>query len=52
MRVAHLDALNAFTALDGSGSREVAQMQNQTLAEAVVPPSDQAFAHLQTLEEV
>jgi hypothetical protein len=37
--------------LDGSRSPEVAQIENQTLAEAVVPPSDQAFAHLHNFEE-
>ena len=52
MRVAHLDALDAFTTLDGSRIREVARMENQTLAEAVVPPSGETFAHFHTFEEV
>jgi hypothetical protein len=49
---AHLDPLNAFTTLDGSRIREVARMQNQTLAGAVVPPSSETFAPFHTFEEV
>jgi mannose-6-phosphate isomerase-like protein (cupin superfamily) len=52
MRVAHLDALDAFTTLDGSRIREVARGERQTLAEAVVPPSGETFAHFHTFEEV
>ena len=52
MRVAHLDALDAFTTLDGARIREVARGERQTLAEAVVPPSGETFAHFHTFEEV
>jgi mannose-6-phosphate isomerase-like protein (cupin superfamily) len=52
MRVAYLDALDAFTTLDGSRIREVARGERQTLAEAVVPPSGETFAHFHTFEEV
>ena len=52
MRVVHLDALGAFTTLDGAQIREVARMENQTLAEAVVPPGGETFAHFHAFEEV
>ena len=38
------------TTLDGSRIREVARMQYQTLAEAVVPPSGKTFAYFHTFE--
>jgi len=52
MRIANLETTNAFTTLDGSQIREVARMERNTLAEAVIPPSGATFAHHHTFEEV
>ena len=52
MRVAHRDGLDEFTTLDGSRIRELARMDNHTLAEATVPAGGETFAHFHTFEEV
>ena len=51
MQISHLDALEQFTTLDGSGIRELAgpawtQARNQSLAEATVPPGGSTAEHL------
>jgi mannose-6-phosphate isomerase-like protein (cupin superfamily) len=50
MDIANLDEREPFTTLDGSTIREIAgrvtlPSQNQSLAEAVVPPGGQTIAH-------
>jgi mannose-6-phosphate isomerase-like protein (cupin superfamily) len=50
MQIARLDELEQFTTLDGSGIRELAgpswtQAENQSLAEATVPPGGQTDEH-------
>jgi mannose-6-phosphate isomerase-like protein (cupin superfamily) len=50
MDIANLDEREPFTTLDGSTIREIAgrvtlPSQNQSLAEAVVPPGGQTLAH-------
>jgi mannose-6-phosphate isomerase-like protein (cupin superfamily) len=57
VQIAHHDALEWFTTLDGSTVRELAgpawtQARNQSLAEAVVPAGASTFAHHHTFEEV
>jgi mannose-6-phosphate isomerase-like protein (cupin superfamily) len=52
MRIAHRDGLNAFITIDGSEIRELARMDNQTLAEATVPPATETFAHFHSFEEI
>jgi mannose-6-phosphate isomerase-like protein (cupin superfamily) len=52
MRVFRRDELDPFTTLDGSTIRELARMDNQTLAEATLPPGGETFAHSHTFEEV
>jgi mannose-6-phosphate isomerase-like protein (cupin superfamily) len=57
VQVAHVDALDAFTTLDGSQVRELAgpawtQARNQSLAEAILPPGGSTFAHYHDFEEV
>jgi len=50
VQISHLDALEQFTTLDGSGIRELAgpawtQARNQSLAEATVPPGGSTAEH-------
>jgi mannose-6-phosphate isomerase-like protein (cupin superfamily) len=56
MDVANLDAVEAFTTLDGSEIREVAgpawtAARNQSLAEARVPPGGETVEHLHRSSE-
>ena len=58
MQISRLDELEGFTTLDGSGIREIAgpswtQAENQSLAEATVPPGGQTHEHYhRTTEEI
>jgi mannose-6-phosphate isomerase-like protein (cupin superfamily) len=52
MRIARRDALDAFITIDGSEIRELARMDNSTLAEATVPPATETFAHFHSFEEI
>jgi mannose-6-phosphate isomerase-like protein (cupin superfamily) len=58
MRVGRLEDAEAFTTLDGSTIREVAgrvslATENQSLAEAIVPPGGETEAHYhRTTEEI
>ena len=56
MQVSALDELEAFTTLDGSTIRELAgpawtAAENQSLAEATVPPGGQTDAHFHRASE-
>jgi mannose-6-phosphate isomerase-like protein (cupin superfamily) len=56
MDIANLDEREPFTTLDGSTIREIAgrvtlPSQNQSLAEAVVPPGGQTIAHFHRASE-
>jgi mannose-6-phosphate isomerase-like protein (cupin superfamily) len=58
MQIANLDQLEQFVTLDGSGIRELAgpswtQAENQSLAEATVPPGGSTAQHYhRTIEEI
>lgn len=53
MAVARYTELEAFTTLDGSVIREYAHTEEQSLAEATVPPGTQTAAHFhRTTEEL
>ncbi|HEX3317650.1 MAG TPA: cupin domain-containing protein [Solirubrobacteraceae bacterium] len=52
MRIAHRDALDAFVTIDGSEIRELARMDNSTLAEARVAPATETYAHFHSFEEI
>ena len=56
MQVAHLEQLGTFTTLDGSAIRELAgptgsAAENQSLAEASVPPGGATAAHYHRTSE-
>jgi mannose-6-phosphate isomerase-like protein (cupin superfamily) len=56
MQIAHLEELDAFTTLDGSGIRELAgpawtDARNQSLAEATVPPGGETAEHYHPVAE-
>jgi mannose-6-phosphate isomerase-like protein (cupin superfamily) len=58
MQISKLDELESFTTLDGSSIRELAgpawtAAENQSLAEATVPPGRETFEHYhRTSEEI
>ncbi len=58
MQIANLEELEQFTTLDGSGIRELAgpswtKAENQSLAEATVPPGGRTDEHYhRTTEEI